>query len=155
MGYVPKTSRRELTPEQRSAICNRFDLGEDIPTLMRRFNRSRTTITSVLARYKAHPDTSFKNKPRSSRPKKTTDRQDRALVSYALKYPRETLYALCSPSKSGQQLGRNTVRKILKSRGKSKHRPRKKPWLSYVNIKKRVGWCRSEKKRKRDYNTVC
>jgi len=62
--------------------------------------------------------------------KKTSTRDDRALLRAANADTKATLYALATPSKSGYQLGRNTVRKILKTAGKAKRKPRKKPFLS-------------------------
>jgi hypothetical protein len=150
-----KTSRRELSPEQRSEIWGRWSAGESIPSLIRRFKRPRSTITSLLQRTKIQPVPTFKNKPRPGPKKKTTNRQDRALVRHANNNPRETLFALCTPSKSGKKLGRNTVRKVLKSYGKAKRRPRKKPWLRPENQTKRLKWSKEEKKGKRDWDTVC
>jgi transposase len=43
----------------------------------------------------------------------------------------------------------------LKEHGKSKRVPRKKPWLRPENITKRLSWTRVEKKRKRNWRTVC
>jgi len=122
---------------------------------MRRFKRPCSTITSLLQRTKIQPVPTFKNKPRPGLKKKTNDRQDRALVRHANNNPREPLFALCIPSKSSKKLGRNTVRKVLKSYGKAKRKPCKKPWLRPENQTKRLAWSKDEKKGKRDWNTVC
>ena len=66
-----------------------------------------------------------------------------------------TLKALSTPSKSGEKLNYHTVAIILKSFGKAKRRPRKKPFLSPLHKKKRRIHCRAEKAMKRDPRKVC
>ena len=44
---------------------------------------------------------------------------------------------------------------ILKAYGKAKRVPRKKLWLCSENVERRLSWTRVEKKRKRNWNTVC
>jgi hypothetical protein len=48
-----------------------------------------------------------------------------------------TLEALNMPSKSGKKLNYYTVAIMLKSFGKAKRRPRKKPFLNTLHKKKR------------------
>jgi len=62
---------------------------------------------------------------------------------------------LAIPFKSGKRLGINIVRNVLKVYGKTKRVPRKKPWLKPENRERRLTWTRVEKKRKRNWNTVC
>jgi hypothetical protein len=82
--------------------------------------------------------------------KKTSERDDRVLLRAANNDTKATLYALATPSKSGHQLSRNTVRKILKAAGKAKRKPQKKPFLKPKHKYGRRVWCREEKKLKRD-----
>ena len=65
------------------------------------------------------------------------------------------LKALSMLSKSGKKLNYHTVVIILKSFGKAKRRPRKKPFLSPLHKKKRRIHCRAEKAMKRDPRKVC
>jgi hypothetical protein len=83
----------------------------------------------------------YNNKPRLGAPPKTTKRDNRALLRAANKDTRATLYTLATPSKSTKRLGRNLVRKILKNAGKSKRRPRKKPFLKPKHKYGRRLWC--------------
>jgi transposase len=138
MGVVPKTSRRELTSEQRARIWERYQCGNSISAIAARFKRPYSTISSLINRLKKQASLDFRTKPRSGAPKKTTTRQDRALVRFANANPRVPLHALATPSKSGIKLGRNTVRKILKAYGKAKRVPRSKPWLRGENRKRRL-----------------
>jgi transposase len=154
MAVVRKTSRRELTPTERARIWERYECGHSVTAVAKHFNRPRSTVSSIINRTKKEQRFDFLTKPRPAPPKKTTDRQDRALIRYADANPRCSLKLLATPSKSGIKLGRNTVRKILKEYGKAKRIPRKKPWLRGENRKRRLTWTRVEKKRKRDWNTV-
>ena len=112
-------------------------------------------MSSLINRLKKQDVLDFHTRPRPTPPKKTTNRQDRALVHYVVANPRCSLKLLATPSKSGVKLGRNTVRKILKEYGKSKRVPCKKPWLRLENITRRLSWTRVEKKKKRNWRTIC
>jgi hypothetical protein len=65
-----------------------------------------------------------------------------------------TLEALSTPSKSGKKLNYYTIVITLKSFGKAKHRPRKKPFLNTLYKKKRREHCRAEKAMGRDNKRV-
>ena len=64
---------------------------------------------SIIKRKLVTDDFSFENKPRNGLFKKTSDRDDRALVRHAVANPKDTLFALATPSKSGHKLSHNTV----------------------------------------------
>jgi len=66
-----------------------------------------------------------------------------------------TLKALATPSKSGKQLYHHTVAIILKSFGKAKRRPHKKPFLTPLYKTKRRIHYRAEKAIKRNNRRVC
>ena len=155
MAVVRKTERRELTPTERARIWERYSCGHSVTAVAKHFKRPRSTVSSIINRVKKENRLDFLTKRRPSPPKKTNDRQDRALVRYAVANPRVPLHSLATPSKSGVKLNRNTVRKILKAYGKAKRVPRKKPWLREGNRKRRLTWTRVEKRRKRNWNTVC
>jgi len=155
MGRVRKTTRRELSVEQRARIWERYEYGYNITAIAKHFKEPRSTVSSLINRLKKQASLDFKTKPRAPRRTRTNDRQDRALVRYATANPRVPLHVLATPSKSGLKLGKDTVRKILKVYGKAKRVPRKKPWLRGENRKRRLTWTRVEKKRKRNWNTVC
>ncbi|KAF8857048.1 hypothetical protein BDZ45DRAFT_553791, partial [Acephala macrosclerotiorum] len=50
---------------------------------------------------------------------------------------------------------RNTVRKILKEHGKAKRKPRRKLYLKPEHKRKRLIWCKQQKKTKRNYRKIC
>jgi hypothetical protein len=65
-----------------------------------------------------------------------------------------TLKALNTPSKSRKKLNYYTIAIMLKSFGKAKHRPRKKPFLNTLYKKKRREHCRAKKAMGRDNKRV-
>lgn len=151
----PKSSRKELTPAQRARIWTRHLDGYSVPEIIKLEGHPRGTVRATLKRYGGTPNPTFESKPRSGRPKKTSARDDRALLRAANADTKATLYALATPSKSSHQLGRNTVRKILKSASKAKRKPRKKPFLKPEHKYWRRLWCGEEKRGGRDWNKVC
>jgi transposase len=64
------------------------------------------------------------------------------------------LKALATLSKSGKRLSHHTVAIVLKSFGKAKRRPRKKPFLTPLHKQKRRFHCRDERAIKRDNRKV-
>ena len=66
---------------------------------------------------------SFKNKPRNGPFKKTSDRDNRALIWHAFTNPKDTLFDFATPSKLSHKFGCNTVQKILKTYCKVKRKP--------------------------------
>jgi transposase len=153
--YKPKTSRRELLPAQRALIVHKYQDGATIADIHREFKTPRSTIRSILDRYQNYTGFEFKNKPRCGVKPKLNLRQERALIRHADKNPKDSLFALATPSKSGVEIGRNLVRKVLKKYGKAKRKPRTKPYISPINKKKRGKFCRAEKKGKRNWNKMC
>jgi transposase len=125
----PKTNRRETTPAERASVWTRYCSGYSVPEIVALERHDRSTIRGIIQHREESGDSTFKSKSRSGRPKKTTSRDDRALLRAANRDTKATLYALATPRKSGHQLGRNTVRKILKAAGKAKRKPCKKPFL--------------------------
>jgi transposase len=151
----PKSNRKETTPAQRAAVWTRYCSGYSIPEIIKLERHPRSTVRSIIQRREQSHDSSFESKRRSGRPKKTTPRDDRALLRAANRDTKAILYALATPSKSTCQLCRTTVRKILKAAGKAKRKPRKKPFLKPEHKYWRRRWCVEEKRVKRDWNKVC
>src|SRR5204862_8136761 len=95
---------------------------------------TKPTVASMVQREKKKTDQNrFSNASRSSRPPKLTSKAERRLLRAASQDTRATLKALATPSKSGRQLPRTTVRKVLKKNGKARRRARRKPFLSKVH----------------------
>ena len=151
----PRGRGQETTIAQRSAVWTRHLLGQKVPQIRDELGLPRSTIRSIIQRAQKSGAFTFESAPRSGRPRITSTRDNRHLVRVANTDTKESLFALATPSKSGQQLGRNTVRKILKEAGKSKRKPRRKPYLKAEHKAGRRVWCKAEKRNKRDWNKVC
>ena len=101
----------------------RYCAGQSVPEIVKEEKLKRSTVRSILSRVQERGSSGFKSKPRSGRPKKTTERDDRALLRAANRDTKATLFALATPSKSTKQLSRNTVCTILKAASKLKRKP--------------------------------
>jgi transposase len=133
-----KTSRRETTLAQRTEVWTWYKAGKSLSEIKRIVSLPRSTVWDIINRAKKATSTDkFLNKPRVGCPPKVTERAERRLLRAAWNDTPAPLAALATPSKSGIQLCRNTVRKILKRNGKSRRRPRKKPYLSPKHIRGR------------------
>jgi len=130
MAVVSKVARKELTPAERSRLWTLHCEGLNPTEIWRKTKVPRTTITSFLTRQSLASDMTFESKPRSGAKKKLNPRAERRLVRTACNEPRMSLKSLATPSKSGKRLNHHTVAIILKSFGKAKRRPRKKPFLT-------------------------
>ena len=155
MARQAKTKRKELTEGQKGLIWARYEDGDSVTTIAKKTKHPRSTITSFINRTRLLKDLSFQNRPRSGRPLKASERDQRALLRHANLHTKDTLQALGTPSKSTHSLSVNTVRRILVKHGKAKRKPRTKPFVSRVNKKKRLEWAKAEKKAQRNYNRVC
>jgi transposase len=136
-------------------IVHKYQDGATIANIHREFKTPRSTIRSIFDRYQNYTGFEFKNKLRYGVKPKLNLRQERALIRHVDKNPKDSLFALATPSKSGVEIGRNLVRKVLKKYGKAKRKPRTKPYISPINKKKRGKFCRAEKKGKRNWNKMC
>jgi transposase len=155
MGISLKKRGVELTDAQRATIWALHKEGYTPVQIATKTPHPSSTITQFIRRHTESGSTTFESKPRSGRPKKITERGARALLRTACNDTRMTLKGLATPSKSGQQLNHHTVAIILKSFGKAKRRPRKKPFLTLLHKKKRRIHCRAEKALGRDNRKVC
>jgi len=154
MGLARKTSRKELSPTKRAHIWELYECGHNITAIAKHFREPRSTVSSLINRLKKQSVLDFASKPRPGGPKRTNNREDRALVRYAIANPRCSLKILTTLSKYSKKLGLNTVRNILKAYRKAKRVPRKKPWLRPENMTRQLTWTRVKKKRKRNWKTV-
>jgi len=78
------------------------------------------------------------HKKRPGRPPALDARAHRRLIRYVDQNPKETLLALCTPSKSGTLLSQTTTRKYLQKGERYAFRRRRKPFLKPEHKKERV-----------------
>lgn len=99
MGRIRKTDRNKLTPAKRAQIWTRYQDGYGYTVISRLEDPPYSTVRSIIERALKSGDTSFENKPRNGPSKKTSDRDDRALVRHAPQPP-EIIVNLCHNSKT-------------------------------------------------------
>jgi hypothetical protein len=79
----PKTKRREYTIAQKAEWFGRFKSGASTHLIAQEFGIPQKTVSFNIR--KALKNNDFTNSPRSGRPRKTTDRDDRTLIREAIK----------------------------------------------------------------------
>ena len=146
---IEKEYRQELSPEKRAFIWGLFQGGQSGRSIATKLSLPKSTISNTIALVRenlaAGAQNPFKSRPRSGRPNLLATRACRALIRHACHHRFDTLQALATPSKSGQQISRYTVRKTLKAVGRFRRKARKKPFISKVNKKKRLEFCKANK----------
>jgi transposase len=155
MAVQSKIQRRELTPTERAHLWALHCEGYTPTQIFHKTKVPRTTVTSLITRQSLSNNNSFESLPRSGAKKKLSPRAERRLVRIAVAQPRMSLKALATPSKSGKRLNTKTVAIVLKSFGKAKRRPRKKPFLSDAHRLGRRRHCRAKRDMERDNRKVC
>src|SRR5450432_445086 len=120
MPSKPKTSRRETSAIDRAIVWTHHCNGLTYSQITEATGLKKSTIASIIQRIKKSTATDkFCNKKRSGVPPKVDSRGERALIRHAEQNAKELLAVLGTPSKSGQQITRKTVRKILKQNRKA------------------------------------
>jgi predicted transcriptional regulator len=148
MPSEPITSRRETTIEKRAEVWAWYKVGKTYSEIGRLTELTKWTVAKIIKREKKRTGQDrFSNAPRPGRPPKLTPKVKRRFLRAASKDTRATLTALSTPSKSGKQLSKTTVRKVLKQHGKARRRARRKPYLSKVHKRRRVRFGKTEKRR--------
>lgn len=141
-GPTKKTKKANLDPFSRAKIVTLRDEGYSYREIGRRLKCSHSTVIELCKKF----DVTGKvvDMKRSGRPKKSTPRDDRELA-------RMSLHSRLSTSKDlqrawaencGVSVDASTIRRRLKRAGLTARRPVKKPFLSTVNIQKRLTWAR-------------
>ena len=154
MAIASKIARKELTKAERSNLWTLHTEGYTPTEISRKTKVPRTTITTFIQWQSISPNMTFSNKLGRGPKQKLSDRGTRSLVRIASDNPRMTLKALSTPSKSGKKLNHHTIAIILKSFGKNKRRPRKKPFLTPLHKQRRRFHYREERSIKRDNRKV-
>jgi transposase len=146
---LSKSSRTELTESRRAFIWGLHIAGLTIRSISEQAGCPKSTVGRTILQVTENlankADNPFRSKPRLGRPPKLDERAVRHLVRCATAERTDTLAALATPSKSGLQINRSTVRAILKANGKARRRARKKPYINPSNRMKRLVFKRRNK----------
>ena len=83
-----------------------------------------------------------KDRPRSGRPRKTSARDDRALVYMSNRHPMAGSRYLRQNWNAGVRVSTSTVRRRLKAVGLRARRPIRRPFLTPRHMQERLTWSR-------------
>jgi transposase len=146
MARTPKTSRREHSAIKIKMIYKLTDLGYSLSEVARETDVPKSTVHRILQQRIANENRIGSPPKRRGRPCKLDRRAERMLLRHVAQNPFETMAALCSPSKSGHQLSKKTVRKYLAKNEVYTFKPRRKPFLSEKHKRDRLKWAREHVK---------
>jgi transposase len=135
----------ELSEGIRGQIVLLHSQGESERNIAKTIKCSRGAVQLTLKRHKTTG--CFKSKRRTGRKKKTTAREDRILSRMSLKNRRRTSHLLSHDLEgaTGTKISARTTRRRLTECGIKACKPRKKPWVSEKNMKKRLEWAKRHK----------
>ena len=146
--FDKKKKGTELSDSERAVIYGFYLGGNSYGAVAQATGLPRSTISTIIQRVRANLENNeehpFSSRKRSGRPALLSLRSARHLKQHADKHPRDSLEVLGTPSKSGQQICRHTVRKTLLF-GINRRRARTKPYISPKNRKKRRAFWRRNK----------
>lgn len=128
----------ETTLEVRSIVIKLFNQGKTYAQIAEAINRSRTTVFNIVQRYKKFH--TVLNKPRTGRPPKLSVREQRKIVRHVQANPLVTASEITAQLKEdlGKHVHVRTVRRVLNRTGYNSRTPRRKPFVSTANQKKRL-----------------
>lgn len=118
--------------------------GLSFKEIARRTGRHYTTISRLVRKHAQTDD--VKNRRPSGRPRKTTVREDRALVRLVRRYPFESSSTLKHRWLPGRRICHQTVRNRLKAAGLKSRRVIKRPLLTDNHKRLRLAWCRQRER---------
>lgn len=146
---APKT--KEISFAKREQVVQLHKGGKTFRQISKELKISLCAIHNILKKKKETGVVD--NKPRSGRPRKLTMRERRRVVKNALKNPKvsATMLAANIESVSGKVVTPQTVRNVLHDAGIKGRRPRKKPYISEVNRKKRLEFAKNYKGKTLDF----
>lgn len=136
-------NRKELTIEQRQLIIDLHTKQEkSYSEIAKIVSRSRSTIQKVIQRYKN--ENRVENAARSGRPPKLSNKDKRRIVRMVKQNPFKSARKIADDLNNLKtiQVHSETVRRAIVETGLSSRTPRKKPFISATNKKKRIGFAK-------------
>ena len=142
MPSKPKGSRREYSSETISAIFELKKAGQSHNEIAHHFKIPKSSVTTIIHRKARQSEHPVQPNKRPGRPSKLDARAQRAIIRHVEKFPHDNLHALSTPSKSGYNISRTTIRKYLKVSGYFRYKARRKPFLSSKHKAARLKWAK-------------
>ena len=131
---------QELSEAQRAGIIGQKQAGDSTKKIATEYGIHRNTVSQTLKRFRDHKTPS--SLPRSGRPEKLSRSAKQRLFRAARKSPRIQYAALRSHA-PGNKVCRRTIYSILKKRGLTNWRAKKRPKLSREDAEKRLEFARN------------
>jgi len=135
------SSRRrnhELSPQHRAQIYGAPRYGVSVAEIASQENLPASTVKSVIKRVYLNGGTL--SKPRNGRPKKYTDRSQRAIMRMIKLNPKITYTELLE--RLGSQFSKATIYRILKANGVTNWHAKKRPLLKEQHAALRLSFAR-------------
>lgn len=137
--------RKELTVNERQIIINCHEQGKSYADINKIVGRPKSTIQNVINRY--NKENRIENKVRSGRPRKLTERDERKIASIIKKDPFKSAPKIATDIQISlnKTVSPWTVARSLQRSGFKSCTPRKKPFVSEINKKKRLDFAKDYK----------
>ncbi len=134
-----------ISIEERAQIVRMFENGVRGSKIAEKLHRRASSVFSVISHYKRTGV--VKPKPRGGSKKKTTSRQDRRIVTLALKNRRLSLNELGNAVRKQYdvQISTKTIQRRLHDTKLFGRAARKKPLLTKKHRQARMKWCRDKR----------
>lgn len=144
-------SRKELSIEERKIIINSHEIGKSYSEIAKIINRSKSTVQKVINHFKI--ENIIENKPRTGRPPKLNNREERKIEAIIKKDPFTSAPKTATELKEsfGKNVSADTVRRCIKKAGYNARTARKKPHVSETNRKKRTDFATEYKNKTNEF----
>jgi len=134
----------DIPDEIRHLIVDRMINGRSQRKVGRELNISQSTVNRIWIRYRKTGTTD--NKPRSGRPKKTTERERRVFCRLSMNNPFSSPRQLINEVNFANNISLRSARRILCSQGIFGRIAARKPRLNKIQIRKRISFCKAYRK---------
>lgn len=140
--FMTTVMKKSLSIDARNAVVKAKQSGKTDREVAEQFGVSHTTVGRIYRKF-LHSN-SVERKPGSGRTRKSTEREDRAMIRVVKNDPRKTAVDVTRYAAEQLQLklSSRTVRRRLCEANLFAHRPAKKPLISTKNRKARLSFAR-------------
>lgn len=132
--------RRKLSEAEKWQIVGMRNSGQSLRQIAQHFGIHFSIVSRLLKRHR--DDGTIQERPRSGRPPKTSEREDRALVRVAKRQPFATARYLRDDWNIATRVAVRTVNRRLNNARLRARRPLKRPLLTQRHRQARLEWAR-------------
>lgn len=134
----------QLTTAERWQAIGMWTAGNSMRQIGNQLGHHHTSISRLIRKYQQTND--VKDRPRTGRPRCTTQREDRALSRLVRLRPFATSIALKRAWLPNRRFSLKTLRNRLHSAGYYARRPIRRPLLTRQHKQARLEWCRARRR---------